>query len=356
MPAIALVGPPRTGKSTVFELLGGNASRLPLRTDFTADRVVVAVPDPRFEELCRLFQPKKRTPVLVELLDIPGFSSQTDLKLRTIAFTEIRKAEGMAVVIDLFQDVVGEDPATALRRFWEEIVFIDYATASRGVENLEMAARSKRDPDAARRHEFLRGLLPGLEAGRGLRSLALDEHGEKLSRQYGFLTRLPVFVVANLEEAHLAQPENAPGFDSLHRFAEEHSWPLFGLSAKVEHEIAQLAPEDRDELLAAYHLEEPGLHRFLRAAYAGLELITFFTVGEDEVRGWTLRRGTKAKQGAGAIHSDLERGFIRGEVISWSQLLECGSLAEAKRRGLLRIEGKDYVVEDGEILHVRFSV
>ncbi len=356
MPSLALIGPPGSGKSTVFELLGGVPSRAPLKQNFTADRAMVPVHDPRFEKLCAIFTPKKSTPVQVEVLDLPGFDPQTDPKLQTAAMNEVRKADGMAIVLDLFRPEAAEQALSSLTRAWEEIVFSDYAIVSKGIENVEMAAKSKHNPDAERRHTFLLSLVGPLESGDGLRGAALSADGEKLVRQYGLLTRRPILAIANLSEEDLAGPSGNPAVAGLRAFCEQRRWPLFLLSAKVEAEIALLEPADRAELLAAYHLEEPGLHRFLRHAYSALNLITFFTVGEDEVRGWTVRRDSPARQAAGVIHSDLERGFIRGEVIHWSLLQECGSLAEAKKRGILRLEGKDYPVQDGEILHVRFSV
>lgn len=357
MPSFALIGPPGGGKSTVFELLAGvPASRKALAQNYTPDRAMVEVHDPRFDRLNSLYSPKKRSPVMIEIMDIPGFDSKTDAKLRTVAYTEIRKADGMAVVLDLFTPGAEEAAAATLRDFWSELVFADYAIAQKGVESVEMAAKSKHNPDAERRHTFLLGLIPHLEAGSGLRGLRLDEEGEKLVRQYGLVTRKPITVIANLSEGELSKGSYAPGLSDLRAVCDAQHWPLFVLSAKVEQEISELDPADRIEILKSYHLDEPGLHRFVRAAYAALDLITFFTVGEDEVHGWTIRRGTPARRAAGAIHSDLERGFIRAEVIAGPLLLECGSLPEAKKRGLVRLEGKDYPVQDGEIFHVRFSV
>jgi ribosome-binding ATPase YchF (GTP1/OBG family) len=356
MPSLALIGPPGSGKSTVFELLGGIPSRGPLKANFTADRAMVPVHDPRFDKLRAMFNPKKATPVQVEVLDVPGFDLKTDPKLQTAAMSEVRKADGLAIVLDLFRPGAAEGALASLRTAWEEIVFSDYAVVTKGIESVEMAARSKHNADAERRHTFLLSLVAPLEAGTGLRGMSLGPDAEKLVRQYGLLTRRPILALANLAEEDLANPSRNPAVGELRAFCEERQWPLFLLSAKVESEIAMLDPDDRKELLAAYHLEEPGLHRFLRHAYAALSLITFFTVGEDEVRGWTIRRDSPARQAAGVIHSDLERGFIRGEVIHWSLLAECGSLPEAKKRGILRLEGKDYPVQDGEILHVRFSV
>ncbi|MDM7913669.1 MAG: DUF933 domain-containing protein, partial [Candidatus Eisenbacteria bacterium] len=314
------------------------------------------VPDRRFQELVELFRPRKQTPVTIEVLDVPGFDRLTDPKLRTAAFGEVRKADGLAVVLDLFHDSSSEHAVGSLREVWDELVFADYAVVEKGIEGVEMAAKSKQNPDAQRRYTFLRMLQPHLENGAGIRGLPLDEEAERLVRQYGLLTGKPVLVVANLAESDLAEGERSAAARALRSFCGERGWPLFVLSAAVEHEIAQLPADDRTELLAAYHLDEPVLHRFLRAAYAGLDLVTFFTVGEDEVRGWTVRRDTPARRAAGVIHSDLERGFIRGEVIHCSTLLETGSLNEAKKKGVLRLEGKDYPVQDGDILHVRFSV
>jgi len=357
MPSFALVGPPGSGKSTVFELLAGMpASRQVLRTNFTADRTMVPVPDPRLERLVEMYKPKKRTPASFEIMDIPGFDETADEKLRTAAYVEIRKADGIAIVLDLFTPGEAEKEAAVLRLAWDEMIFADYAVVERGIDNVEMAARSKQNPDAERRRAFLQKLVPTLEAGDGLRGLPLDEDAEKLVRQYGLMTRKPVLVVANVAEDDLAAGERAAGIPALHEYCDPRGWPLFVLSAKVESEIGELEPADRAEVLASYDLTEPGLHRFVRAAYSALDLITFFTVGEDEVRGWTIPRGTPAKRAAGAIHSDLERGFIRAEVIDWEKLLDCGSLGEAKKRGLLRIEGKEHVVQDGDIFHVRFSV
>lgn len=357
MPSFALIGPPGSGKSTVFELLAGiPATRQVLKANFSADRAMIAVPDPRFRRLVDMYRPKKRTPASFEIVDVPGFDEATDAKSRTAAYGEIRKTDGIAIVLDLFTPGAAKQAAGVCRIAWDEMIFTDYAVVEHGIDNVVMAARSKQNPDAERRHAFLTRLVPTLEGGHGLRELALEEDAEKLVRQYGLMTRKPVIVVANVAEEDLTHGESADGLPELQDMCTSHGWPLFVLSARVESEIAQLDEENRPELLAAFHLSEPGLHRFVRAAYAALDLITFFTVGEDEVRGWTIPRGTVARRAAGSIHSDLERGFIRAEVIAWDLLLECGSLAEAKKRGVLRVEGKEYAVQDGEIFHVRFSV
>jgi ribosome-binding ATPase len=357
MPSFALVGPPGSGKSTVFELLAGvPASRQVLKANFTADRAMIPVPDPRIERLIEMYNPKKRTPASFEIIDIPGFDETLDEKIRTAGYVEIRKADGIAMVLDLFTPGTAELAAGVLRLAWDEMIFADYAVVERGIDNVEMAAKSKQNPDAERRLAFLSRLIPYLESGEGLRALPLDVEAEKLIRQYGIMTRKPLLVVANVAEDDLAHGAVGPGIRELQDYCDSRGWQLFVLSARVESEIAQLEPSDRGELLSAFHLDEPGLHRFVRSSYAALDLVTFFTVGEDEVRGWTVQRGSNAKRAAGVIHSDLERGFIRAEVIPWATLVECGSLAEAKRRGVLRIEGKDYLVQDGDVFHVRFSV
>ncbi len=362
MPSFALIGPPASGKSTVFELLAGRpASRQILKAGFNADRGQVPVPDPRLERLIALYQPKKRTPTAFEILDVPGLGRQTDDKSRGAAYGEVRKADGIAIVLDLFNGGGGAaaDRAArgteALRDAWDQLIFADYAVVERGIGSVEMAARTRQNPDAERRLAILQSLAPALESAAGLRELVLEEDAERLVREYGLLSRRPVLVVANVAECDLAGAREG-GAGPLRAQCEARGWELFVLSAKVESEIAALEPADRAELLGAYGLEEPGLHRFVRAAYAALDLITFFTVGEDEVRGWTIPRGTSARRAAGAIHSDLERGFIRAEVIAWDVLLACGSFPEAKKRGLLRVEGRDYVVQDGDVCHIRFSV
>lgn len=297
-----------------------------------ANQAVVPVPDPRLGVLAELERSAKIVPAQVRFVDVPGgLSAQSVAALRT--------ADALALVIGGFQ---GEsDPAADLAAVRSELMLADLSVIEGVAERAGKRVKA-RDPDAAGAVEALGLAREALEAERPLRDVELTD-GQRLAlRDFGFLSLKPWVVIANLEEG-ASIPEGLP----------EESVAVY---AAIEAEVAEMDEAEGRALLEEFGVKEPGLETVIGASYAALDLITFLTTGEDETRAWQVRRGAKAPEAAGAIHSDLERGFIRAEVVSYDELVAAGSEKEARARGLIRTEGKDYEVREGDVLHVLFSV
>lgn len=366
---VGIVGLPNVGKSTLFNALtaaGAQAANYPFCT-IDPNIGVVAVPDDRLEVLAEGFRPEKVTPTAIEFVDIAGLvkGASTGEGLGNQFLSHIRLVEAVLHLVRCFpsSDVVhvyGDvDP---LRD--KEIVDAELALA-----DLDVVAR-RRDRVAKQvqggRAEFaielaaLNRLLPALEAGRPARSVELAATEEEAVRSYGLLTRKPVIYVANVAESDLAaavaDPRSVAAVAPLARAAAAEGAGLVALCGDLEAELARLPREDRHAFLAELGLPESGLRRVVHAAYDVLGLITFFTGGPKEVRAWTVHEGDTALDAAGAIHSDMARGFIRAEVVGYDDFARAGSMARARERGLVRSEGRDYLLADGDIVYVRFNV
>jgi ribosome-binding ATPase len=344
---IALVGFAGSGKTTVFNTMTG----LDVPVGFGGEVRLgsVRVPDPRIDELSRIFSPRKTTYAEITFVDIPGEHGAEKKGLSRRGLQQIRDQEAMCLVLRDFANPALEaaaDPLTDLEAFHAEVVLADLEIVER---RLDRARRERSNAAEVAAFELMKATL---EAERPLRSLSADELNREYLRGYGLLTDRPLLVAVNVSEDRAALPLPE---DVSQRIGEIEAAGMV-LSASVEAEIAALPPEDQAAFLADLGLQEPALHRFIRAAYALLDLISFFTVGPDEVRAWTIRRGTRARQAAGRIHSDLERGFIRSEVTPYDVFMEHGSEHAVKEAGRLQLEGKDYVVADGDILSIRFNV
>jgi len=354
---LGILGLPKVGKTTLFNTLTASHQD----TDkFGASKkthmAVAKVPDPRLARLRDLFQPKKYTPATVEYVDIPGVSRGGGKESLDLA--QLRTVDALVHVVRAFADpelVHSEgsvNPARDVATIDLELVLADLEVVERRLERLAKAAKGKLSPEEQRERELLAELVvPNLEQEKPLREVVLAPDDEKRLRGFQLLSAKPMLLVSNVDDDRVATAR-AEDFGLA---TTEHS-RLVVVSAPIEEEISRLSPEEQGELLGELGLAEPSLDRVLRASFELLGRIAFFTVGEDEVRAWTVRRGTCARDAAGAIHSDLARGFIRAEVVGWEELLQHGSLAACRDRGLLRLEGKDYVVEDGEVVHVRFNV
>ncbi len=355
----ALIGLACVGKSTLFELLTGSPTPLP--GGRPEPRLGIArVPDPRLDRLAQMYRPKKTTPATVEYVDVPGVAKGEGSAL--VDLPALRGVDALVHVVRAFESDLAPHPdgsVDALRdaRMLDlELILADLGAVERRLERLEAnIKKANKADDVAERALFAR-LKECLESERPLRELELGDDERRRLRNYAFLSEKPVLLVVNLGESEL---RDAPAWlerSGLGAFATRPGFALCAVSAQVEAEMAQLSPEDAQAFRDDLGLTEPGLDRVIRSSYTLLGLISFLTAGEDECRAWTVRRGTRAQQAAGEIHSDIERGFIRAEVVSYDDLLAAGSLAACRERATLRLEGKEYVVRDGDVINFRFNV
>jgi hypothetical protein len=354
---LGILGLPKVGKTTLFNTL--TASRQ--ETDkFAASKkthvAVAKVPDARLAALRPLFQPKRYVPATIEYVDIPGIRSGEGSESLDLA--QLRTVDALVHVVRAFADAElvhsqgSVDPARDVATVDLELVLADIEVVERRIERLEKSAKGGLKPEEKKELALLTEVvLPALEDEKPLRGIEIPPEDEKRLRGFQLLSAKPMLVVVNVAEADVA----AAAPETLGIPASEHSRALV-VSAPIEDEIARLGEEEQKEFLADLGLAEPSLDRVLRASYDLLGLLSFFTVGEDEVRAWTIRRGSVARDAAGAIHSDIARGFIRAEVVFWEDLVRLGSLAACRDRGVLRLEGKDYVMNDGDVAHFRFTV
>jgi hypothetical protein len=344
---IGLVGSAGSGKTTVFNTMTG--LDVPVGYGGGVRLGTVRVPDERIDRLSAMFRPKKTTYAEMTFCDVPGEHGAERTGLSSRMLSTIREQEALALVLRDFSDPAAEgdaDPLRDLNAFSDECILADLALVE-GI--LTRARKDNLAPADRERLELMQGVL---EDGRPLRTLASAELDRDALKSYQLLTDRPLLVVVNRDEDRAASP--LP--DDLAGRIDELAAAGLPLSAKVEAEIAALDPDDQAVFLEDLGLAEPALSRFIRTAYGLLDLISFFTVGEDEVRAWTIARGTNARAAAGKIHSDLERGFIRAEVMPYAVFMEHGSEQAVKAAGLFQTEGKEYVVADGDILNIRFNV
>ncbi|MDA8352508.1 MAG: redox-regulated ATPase YchF [Firmicutes bacterium] len=360
-----IVGLPNVGKSTLFNAItraGAESANYPFCT-IDPNVGVVDVPDPRLQGLAEMVRPRKVTPTSFQFTDIAGLvkGASKGEGLGNQFLSHIREVDAIIHVVRCFEGgnithVSGQvDPVSDMETINLELVLADLETVER---RLNRVARQKKsgEAEAIKEHAVLEKLQQVLADGKPARSLELDEEELERIRSLNLLTLKKVLYAANVSEDDVAAPEENPHVQALQQQAAREGAETVVISAQLEAEIVELDGEERKQFLEDLGLESSGLDRLVSAAYRLLGLITYFTAGEQEVRAWTIREGTRAPQAAGVIHSDFERGFIRAEVISYEDLMRAGSQAAARDQGLLRSEGKDYVVKDGDVVHFRFNV
>jgi len=350
MQSVGILGLPQSGKTTLFEILMQGAGSSAPDSGAREHVGIVQVPDLRIDRLSDLFQPKKTTWARLQFVDTPAMraGSARAMAKGPDLFAGVRQCDALLAVVRDFENPAvpaegGVDPERDLRNLEAELILNDLAIVEKREEKLGKEIRVGKK-EHAREHALLVRAKEALEAERPLRGESFDPEEQKILRGFTLLTQKPLLVVYNQDESSSRTPgEAGPGVKAI------------ALKAHIEREIVALPPEERDAFRQEMGVEEDGLSLVIRACYDLLGLMSFFTVGPDEVRAWTIRRGDRAVDAAGEIHSDLARGFIRAEVIAWDTLLELGGHAQARDKGLLRAEGRDYEVKDGECLEIRFS-
>ena len=353
-----LVGLPSSGKSTLFQLLTSAREAARTHGKVEANVGVSRVPDARLDRLSELFQPKKHTPATVEFADMAAGRGDAVSLLDVVAY---RNADALLHVVRAFSDPSVPHPKETVdavrdaRLIEDELILADLGAVERRLERLEKDLKKNPSPDLKREQELLIQGRAQLDGGRALRTLGLSLDDTRRLRGFQFLSAKPLLVVINLDENDVASADRAAEKTGLTDFLRDTHAHGVGVCAKIELEIAQLDAADSAAFLADLGLRESGLDRVIRAAYDLLGYISFFTVGEDECRAWSIPRHTPAPEAAGAIHSDIQRGFIRAEVVHCDTLLQRGSLAACRDHGELRLEGKEYVVVDGDVINFRHA-
>ena len=353
-----IFGLPQTGKTTLFTLLtqAHTTARAGSRDPNLA---VLRVPDARLDRLSEVFKPKKTTPATIDCVDVTGVE-RGEMKDSQVS-AQLREVDALAHVVRAFEDdtvahvEVSIDPARDIATMELELILADLGSIETRLPRLEKNVKRGVREDIAEKELLLR-LQSHLEEEKPLRELELPPEDEKRVRGFGFLSQRPIIHVINLGDDQAEQASDPDSSLNLGGLTQKPKTAVCGFMGKVETEIADLDPEEQATFREELGVREPALPKFLRVSYDLLGLISFLTVGEDECRAWTIPDGINAQRAAGRIHSDLERGFIRAEVIGYDDFMEAGSMAAARDKGTLRLEGKDYRVKDGDIMNIRFSV
>ena len=363
---LGIVGLPNVGKSTLFNSLtkaGALAANYPFAT-IDPNVGVVAVPDARLDALADLYHPKKKTPATVDFVDIAGLvkGASKGEGLGNQFLANIREVDAIVHVVRCFEDenvvhVDGSiDPGRDIETINLELVFSDLEILERRHQKIRRQAGM--DKELAKEVALIDRIREHLENGKLAKTFETEDENEAVWLSgYNLLTAKPVIYAANVSEDDLADDGAGNAFVSeVRKMAAAEGSEVFVISAEIESELAELSEEEAAEFLADLGLAEPGLNKLIKASYQILGLISYLTAGEDECRAWTIRKGTLAPQAAGKIHTDFERGFICAEVVKFSDLMDCGSMAAAKEKGLVGLQGKEYVVEDGDVILFRFNV
>lgn len=362
---VGIVGLPNVGKSTLFNAItkaGAEAANYPFCT-IEPNVGIVEVPDERLWKLAEMFKPQKTTPTAMKFVDIAGLvkGASTGEGLGNKFLAHIREVDAVLQVVRCFEDPDvthvegGIDPLRDIDIINTELCLADIDTVEKRIPKSQRLLKSG-DKKVLAEIEVLKKILEKLSGGIPARRQGLSQDELELVRDMNLLTLKPIMYAANVSEAEAGDASANPGVEAIRAYSREEKSEVVVISARIEAEIAELAPEEAADFLAELGLPESGLAKLIKASYKLLGLMHFFTAGEPEVRAWTIKIGTKAPQAAGKIHTDIERGFIRAEIVSFGDLMKCGGHAGARERGLVRLEGKEYEMRDGDVVYFRFNV
>ncbi len=354
---ITLFGYPKTGKTTLFNLLTG--AKIDVKSYDTGkkelNRRAFPVPDSRLERICALYPEKNKIPTTVDFMDLAGISYGNVKSSAYLSY--LRKADGLTHVVRGFLDAQIPHPKEKISpvddilSMEEELILSDLVSIEARLEKLEKELKKSIVPEGEKEKDLFERLRPHLEEGKAIREIDLSPSEEKLSRSFSFLSQKTLLHMINVDEKDIPLIENP---DKIYSSAKK-GVKVLAFCGNIEAEILELEEKDKAAFLSEYGLGELSAPKFLKASYDLLEAITFFTIGKDEVKAWTIKENTTALKAAGSIHSDIEKGFIRAEVISWEELLKHGSFQTAKEKAAVRLEGKDYLVQNGDVIYFRFS-
>ena len=361
---IGIVGLPNVGKSTLFNSItkaGAESANYPFCT-IEPNVGIVAVPDERLQKLAEMYNTKKITPAVVEFVDIAGLvkGASKGEGLGNKFLSHIRETDAICEVVRCFEDsnvvhVDGSvDPIRDIETINLELIFADIETVDKRLDKAKKMLKADKKYQAE--IDLLEKIKLALENGMPARQLEYNKDEKELLKEMFLLTTKPIIYIANVSEEQLSDTENDANVNKVREYASKEKAEVIPLCVKIEDELSTLDDSDKKEMLEALGLDESGLDKVIKRSYDLLGLMSFLTAGEPEVRAWTIKKGTKAPQAAGKIHSDIERGFIKAEVISYNELIKEGSMVQAKEKGLVRQEGKEYIMQEGDIVLFKFNV